>query len=270
MTTSPDRGVDAWIAAIRASHDRLTGLLGPLDGEAIRGRSYDTDWSIAQVASHLGSQAEIFDLFLRAGLDGGEMPGSERFQQIWGRWDGSTPEQQVRRSIEANETFVSAIEGLTPEQRDGFHASLFGNTADLAGLLAMRLSEHALHTWDVAVALDPTAEVAPDAVALLVETVLPGTVSRAGRPADPPQAVAVTTRTPDLSFALTTGPTVSLTDAGQDGAGADGPGAEASLEIPAEAFLRLVYGRLDADHTPAGLEPQEELLGQLRQVFPGF
>ena len=32
----------------------------------------------------------------------------------------------------------------------------------------MRLSEHAVHTWDVAVSLDPAAEVAPDAVELLL------------------------------------------------------------------------------------------------------
>jgi hypothetical protein len=41
------------------------------------------------------------------------------------------------------------------------------------------------------------------------------------------------------------------------------------LRLPAEAFVRLVYGRLDADHTPAvesaGLE-----LDELRQVFPGY
>ena len=118
---------DTWIDAMRASHDRLIGLLAPLDGVAIRARSYDDDWSIAQVASHLGSQAEIFGLFLEAGLSGGELPGSEKFQEIWGRWDTSSPEQQVARSIEANEAFLARIEGLTAEQRDGFRATLFGN-----------------------------------------------------------------------------------------------------------------------------------------------
>lgn len=45
------------------------------------------------------------------------------------------------------------------------------------------------------------------------------------------------------------------------------PGSEADLVIPAEAFLRLVYGRLDPDHTPAGVGgPAVE---RLRQVFPG-
>ena len=39
--------------------------------------------------------------------------------------------------------------------------------------------------------------------------------------------------------------------------------------MPAEAFVRLVYGRLDEAHTPpvesAGVE-----LDELRPIFPGF
>ena len=91
--SQPSPTTDTFIAAVRASHDRLTGLLEPLDADGIRAESYDAGWPIAQVASHLGSQAEIFELFLDAGLTGGELPGSERFQEIWGRWDSSTPEQ---------------------------------------------------------------------------------------------------------------------------------------------------------------------------------
>ena len=35
--------------------------------------------------------------------------------------------------------------------------------------MRMRLGEHTLHTWDVAVALDPSAQVSPDAIDLLVD-----------------------------------------------------------------------------------------------------
>lgn len=261
--TQPSPTTDAWIAAFRASHDRLVGLLEPLDAEGIRAESYDTGWPIAQVASHLGSQAEIFDLFLDAGLSGGELPGSERFQEIWGQWDSSTAERQVARSIEANESFVSRIEGLDAEQRTRFRANLFGNPADLSGLLAMRLAEHALHTWDVAVALDPTATVAPDAVELITDATLGSTVRRGARPSDSPAVISVNTTNPTRSFTLTTGPEVSLApvESSDDGE---------TLQIPAEALVRLVYGRLDVDHTPAELKGQEELIGRLRAVFPGF
>jgi hypothetical protein len=40
--------------------------------------------------------------------------------------------------------------------------------------------------------------------------------------------------------------------------------------LPAEAFVRLLYGRLDRDHTPAGITTDGLTLDQLRAIFPGF
>ena len=45
---------------------------------------------------------------------------------------------------------------------------------------------------------------------------------------------------------------------------------DGSVDLPAEAFLRLVYGRLDPDHTPAVAESGTRGLADLRAVFPGF
>ena len=56
-------------------------------------------------------------------------------------------------------------------------------------------------------------------------------------------------------------PEVSLTDAA-----ADDP---ADLRLPAEAFLRLVFGRLDPGHTPDSVDGADRL-EELRTVFPGF
>ena len=66
MQTSPD----PWISALRHSHDRLQALVDPLGQDQLKQRSYASEWSIAQVLSHLGSGAEIFGLFLEAGLAG--------------------------------------------------------------------------------------------------------------------------------------------------------------------------------------------------------
>jgi hypothetical protein len=38
----------------------------------------------------------------------------------------------------------------------------------------------------------------------------------------------------------------------------------------AEAFIRLVYGRLDADHTPRSVRADGVDLGTLRATFPGL
>ncbi len=49
----------------------------------------------------------------------------------------------------------------------------------------------------------------------------------------------------------------------------DGEAAPAELRLPAEAFVRLVYGRMDEAHTPP-LESTGVDLGELRQLFPGL
>jgi hypothetical protein len=71
----------------------------------------------------------------------------------------------------------------------------------LAGVLGLRLSEHAMHTWDIAVTLDPAARVAPDAVGLLVDR-LPLPAGFLGKQAIAPVAVAVTTAGPRRAFTL--------------------------------------------------------------------
>ena len=38
----------------------------------------------------------------------------------------------------------------------------------------------------------------------------------------------------------------------------------------AESLLRLAYGRLDPEHTPAGVTGDQDALDKLRLIFPGF
>jgi uncharacterized protein (TIGR03083 family) len=251
-----------WLAALRRSQDRMTALVGGLTDEQVTLRSYADEWSLAQVASHLGSQAEIFDLFLTAGLTGADTPASDTFVPIWNRWNGLDPRRQVADSIAANERFVARLEHLEPEQQDGFTLDLFGNTVDIAGLTALRLGEHALHTWDIAVALDPAATLPQDAVELLVD-LLPERVAAAGTPVPAGRPLEVVTSDPSRTFSITLDPAVSVTRQAA-------PTPDASVaRFPAEAFLRLVAGRLDPDHTPLGIDAGDHL-DELRQAFPGF
>jgi uncharacterized protein (TIGR03083 family) len=250
------------ITALRHSHERLSALLHGLDADGIRQESYDEGWPIAQVASHLGSQAEVFGLMLDAGLTGGDVPGMPVFQQIWARWDSSTPEEQVAASIEANESFLARLDGLSDEERAGFTANLFGMDADLNRLVVMKLSEHAVHTWDVATALDPAATVSADAVDLLLDGV-PALAARGATPTAERTTFGVTITEPDHRYLIVTGPAVSVSEA------EDGDDVDATLTLPAEAFLRLVYGRLDAAHVPADVAESPEL-ATLRTVFRGL
>ncbi|MGA3351861.1 MAG: maleylpyruvate isomerase family mycothiol-dependent enzyme [Acidimicrobiales bacterium] len=250
-----------WVAALRRSHDTLALLVGPLGTEELQRRSYDSEWSIAQVLSHLGSQSEIFGLFLEAGLSRQDPPGGEVFAPIWEAWNTRDPQSLATGTLKASETVVGRFESLTPDEIERFHLNLFGMELDATGLSRLRLSELALHTWDVAVALDPTAKVLPDAVALLVDT-LGQLAARGGKPDGTIRRVLVTTTEPERHFILETGETVVLTASGPDA-------GEAGLSLPAEAFVRLLYGRLDPAHTPV-LEVRGIDLDELRRVFPGI
>jgi uncharacterized protein (TIGR03083 family) len=164
-------------------------------------------------------------------------------------------------SISSNETYVTALEGLTPKELANLRFAVFGSERDVAGLARMRLSEHAIHTWDVAVALDPSATIAPTAATFLIDSV-EQTLGYAGKPSGLYATVRVRTTEPARDLALVIGDTVSATP-WSDGV------ATAELELPAEAFLRLVTGRLDPEHTPAVSVSGVEL-ADLRKVFPGY
>jgi len=248
-----------WVSAVRASHDRLSSIVAGLDAEGLRTRSYAKEWTIADVLSHLGSGAEIFSLMIEAGRTGAEPPTMDAFQPIWADWDARTPEQQAAACTAANEALVERVESLSDAEREAFTVVMFGRMAmDLAGVLGLRLSEHAVHTWDVAVALDPAARIAPDAVGLIAVR-MPMMAGFMGKKQENPTTVEVTTTDPAMTFTLDTGG-VTLTPGST--------GAAASLALPTEAFVRLVYGRLDND---AEVTVADGItVPELRTVFPGF
>jgi uncharacterized protein (TIGR03083 family) len=257
METSPD----PWIGALRHSHDRLEALVRPLGLSQLEQRSYASEWSVAQVLSHLGSGAEIFGLFLAAGLAGQDPPGREAFVPIWNVWNAKDPQAQAADGLRADEATLERFESLDPEQKAGLRLHLFGMDMDVTGVARMRVSEHAVHTWDVAVALDPSAKVALDAVGLLIDTV-GQLAARSAKPDGKQRRLLVSTTDPERHFVLETGDAVSLTESeGEDGL--------PELRLPAEAFLRLVYGRLGPHHTPP-VEADGVDLDELRQLFPGF
>jgi len=106
METSPD----LWIGALRQSHDRLQALVEPLGLSQLEQRSYASEWSIAQVLSHLGSQAEIFGGFLEAGLTGQDPPGRDSFVPIWNVWNAKDPQAQAADGLRADEATLERFE----------------------------------------------------------------------------------------------------------------------------------------------------------------
>jgi uncharacterized protein (TIGR03083 family) len=265
MTTNADKpGFADLAAALRDSHNRLAATVKGLSPDQVTSMSYANEWSIAQVLSHLGSGAEIFVMFLDAGLAGDSAPGMEEFQAVWSRWDAKEPIDQVRDGIAADAQFLDRLDALSEPERTAWRMELFGAERGLGDIARLRLGEHALHTWDVAVALDGGVTVPADVAALLVDG-LDDLVARSGKPADTALRVHVSTHGPDRVFTLESGADgVRLTPAVSEPADHD-----ASVRLPAEAFTRLVYGRLDSEHTPS-VDTQGIDLDTLRAMFPGF
>ena len=258
-----------WIATLRESHDNLGDLVGPLTPEEVRAQSYDTDWSIAQVLSHLGSGAEIALMMLPGALGEGEPASRDAFPAVWEVWNAKTPDEQAADALVSDDKQVRALEALTDEQLAAISMDFFGMMQlDAVGVVRMRLGEHVLHTWDVAVMADPAATVQDSAVELLIDNVPQFLAPRLGKPLDEPFSVRITTTDPARDYLLTSGDSITVTDwPGEPGA--DGSDV-AQVSMPAEALLRLSYGRLDPEHTPSSVSADPEVLDKLRTIFPGF
>lgn len=257
----------AWLDALAGSHDRLCDLVSELDEAGLCQPSYCDDWSIAQVLSHIGSGAEIMGKTVDAVVAGEPPPPRDSFPDIWDRWNAMAPREVRDAALATDGEFVEKLEHLG-DALDELEFTLFGFMhVDAVGLIGLRLSEHALHTWDVAVALDPGAHVDPDAVSLLVDR-LAHWIARLGKPerADVgrPYAVQVVTSHPDRAFRLDVGDEVTMTPVGEEQAELQ------RLHLPGEAFLRLTAGRLDDDHSPPVAGDERATLEVLQSVFPGF
>jgi uncharacterized protein (TIGR03083 family) len=248
---------------LRASHARLASSLGGLNGQQARAQSYDDDWTVAQVASHLGSGAEVFQLMLDAGVQGAGAPGVETMQPIWDEWDAKQPEVQVRDVVSADAAFLARVDALDEATRDSWKLDLFGAERDLGDFLRLRLAEHTLHTWDIAVAFEPTATLTDEASSVVIDN-LAMIAGYTGQKRAEPLSVEIRTTGPERALHLDLGPGgVSLSPSYDDTA------ADAELTLPAESFVRLVYGRLDPDHTPAAVTATGIDLDLLRATFPG-
>ena len=159
---------DAHLTALRSSVARLHDLAAGLDEEELTGRAYPSEWTIADVLSHLGSGAVITQRRLDDTIAGQETP--EDFAPgVWDDWNAKPPLAQRDDALAADASLLASLDAVTTEQRSAFVSEMGPMTLDFAQFVAMRLNEHALHTWDIEVAGNPTATIPQQAAELIVD-----------------------------------------------------------------------------------------------------
>jgi uncharacterized protein (TIGR03083 family) len=249
---------DAHLEALRSSVARLRRLVSDTSEDDLVESAYPTDWSIADVLSHLGSGAVITTRRFDDALGGRDTP--EDFAPgVWDDWNAKGPIDKRDDALAADAELLARLDAATHDEQAAFTSEMGPLTLDFARFVGMRLNEHAFHTWDIEVVADPAATI-PDAAAALVVDNLELIARFTAKPTGDTRTITVATTAPDRRFTIELTPDAVVLSAG-------GAESTADLVLPAEAFSRLVYGRLDPDHTPADSESDE--IEILRRVFPG-
>lgn len=258
---------DQIIAALRSGHDELATAIRSLAPDDLVRQSGASEWQVSQVLSHLGSGAEIHLAALNAAQGRESAPDGDFNRTVWARWDAMPPKEHADGFIEANQRLVEAYESLDETTRAQLrvHLGFLPAPVDIATAARIRLSEFALHQWDVAVTFDPQATVAPESVPPLLDLVagmmawLAKPEALGGRTA----TLALRLSDPDRAYGLQLGEQIAVTDLPER--------PDGELTAPAEAWLRLTTGRLKPPYTPGSVRLTGPLdLDDLRKVFPGY
>lgn len=267
QTEAPQTDADRVITALGSGHDDLLTLVPGLTADQLSSPSAAAEWDVSQVLGHLGSGAVIGLAVLDAALAGEPNPGMEVYRAIWARWDGMSPEERRDGFVTADGELLARYQGLDAETRADLRIDMgfLPAPVDVAAAARFRLSEFALHSWDVRVTFDDKAAVRPEAVPQLLDvtTFMIGRLGRTEALEGRELTLAVRLGDPAREFSLRLADGVALTDAPAT--------PDAVLTTSAEAWLRLASGRLGPAHTPSDVEVTGALdLDTLRRVFPGY
>jgi uncharacterized protein (TIGR03083 family) len=260
---------DKTIEADHRTYQRIARLVGTLTDDDLTRPSGASEWTIAQVLSHLGSGAEITLETLRAAHAGVDR-AADANASVWDRWNAMSPRERADGYVRAGRELDQAYAELDSTRRSDLRIPLafLPEPAGIDVFTGMRLNEAALHAWDVEVAFDPTATIPDDVAAVLVEQYLGPLSFLLGFAAKPdqlpgrPVTLTVRTTAPDRTLGLELGERTRLTDAPER--------SDGELHLPSEALPRLLTGRLRASDAPGIRVDGPMSLDDLRRVFPGY
>lgn len=244
----------AQLRALTASVDHLAAIVRGLTPEQLRLQAYPSEWTVADVLSHLGSGAVLTTQRLDNAVD-------LEPQSVWDDWNAKDPEAQAADALKADAALLARLTAITPDEAAALRFAMGPMEVDLPTFLGLRLNEHAVHTWDIVVTFDDAATIPPGEAEIMVDT-LAMISGFAGKPTGTERTLSVRTMAPERSFEIVLG--------------ADGvvlsprpPVDVPDLELSGDALVRLVYGRLDPAHSPV-VDARSAELDELRKAFPGF
>jgi len=252
--------VEAELGAARFSAEQLRTVVASLDDDALIGPSNAIGWSIADVLSHLGSMAVIIRRQIDDVLAGALTPDGFR-QQVWDDWNAKSPRRKASDSLIEDTSVLDRFDSLTEEECSRFSLDLGPLTVDAALLLALRVGEHGMHTWDIAVALDPSATLPPQVAAVTVDNARP-LAPLIGKSSGDDRQFVIHTTNPARHFVIDL-------KAGSVALNVGSETDDADLRLSTEGFARLLFGRAGPQHTPA-FEGEAKVFQDLCRVFAGF
>jgi len=266
VSTAPSDAADHVIDALLATAADTRPFVAGLADSDLAAQSGAAEWTVAEALSHLGSGAQVWLAQLESGLRG-EVAPDDLGPPIWTHWDALTPAQKRAEFLEATGVLLARVGSLDAGTRASARVRLsyLPEPIDLATFVRMRLSEVALHSWDVRVAYDPAAVLVPAAVEALIDWAPPFFSYYAKHEAIDREVTLILDLTdPVRTKAVHIGASSGIVDPTNE--------ADGLLHAPAEAWLRLVGGRLAPEHTPAdiALDADGLTLEDLRRVFPGY
>ena len=244
--------------ALAASASHLRQVAGSLNESDLTHSAYPSEWTVADVFSHIGSGAVIMGRRLGDLLEGRFTP-DEFAPSVWDEWNAKSPTAQAADALVVDQELLDQIRRVPDQEKAIFSLSMGPMILGFDQFVGMRLNEHCVHTWDIEVAFDKKATILREATEVVVDS-LERIVSFTGQPSGTGQ-VKIRTTNPARRFILTRGPDqVSLE--------AVGSLQFPDLVVPAEALVRLVYGRLDPFPGSSAQTPVD--LADLTKLFPGF
>src|ERR1700728_5517915 len=129
------------MTALQASTSQLRALVEPLTAEQLRASAYPTEWTVADVLSHLGSGADIFLHQVNDALAGTPTP-PDFSRSVWDDWNARTPEDQAAGLLASDAALLSRLYELTPDDVQNVTIQMGPFTLTFDEYLGGRVNEH--------------------------------------------------------------------------------------------------------------------------------